>query len=441
VSNADNSAAPAPAAPPGAPSTRLQMKAFVLAIIVGLVAATGASVFMWLVEGGQDLFFKKIPENLGWASLPGWWVLLLLLVGAALVFVARRLPGATGGSPLSGFHFTNPVSWAPGILLAALGTLVFGASLGPEGPLIVLGSALGALLVRRSGQDDVVKLAMLLGGMAAIGTIFGNPFVAAFMLLEFAAMGAVPAAALVPAFVSLGAGYVTLVGWGSWTGFGVHALSVPGMPAYDTIAPEDLLAAVIVGVIVAVLAALARELGERTDLLSYRRPTPVLFIAAIITAAVAWGAAEFFDVPYDQILFSGQTGMAGLVTETSVAAVIAIVIGKLIVYGIALGGGFRGGPVFPATFIGVGFGVLASLVFTDLSVSAMSAVGISAAATVMLRLPFTSGMLAVLLVGAAGPAIAPFAIIGAVIGFIVRQALDGFDAKRATEPQIAPTTA
>ena len=409
---------------------KLQMRSFILAIVVGLVAATAASFFLWIVDGGQEIVYKKLPEAFGWDALPGWWVLLLLIVGAALVFVARRLPGATGGSPLSGFHFTNPISWAPGILVAAFGTLVFGAALGPEGPLIVLGSAIAAILVKRANSDDVTKLAMLLGGMAAIGTIFGNPFVAAFMLLEFAAMGALPSVALVPAFVSLGAGYVTLVGWGAWTGFGVHVLSVPGLPAYPSIEPDDLVAGTIVAIIVAVLAALARELGERTDHLSRKRPTVVLFAAAVITALVAWAVVSGFDVTYDQILFSGQSGMATLVAQTSAGAVLAIVIGKLVVYGIALGGGFRGGPVFPATFIGVGAGVLASLVFTNLSVSAMAAVGISAAATVMLRLPFTSGMLAMLLIGGAGAGIAPFAIIGAVIGFIVRQLLDRLDAKR-----------
>jgi H+/Cl- antiporter ClcA len=417
---------------------RLQVSAFVLAIVVGLVAATAASFLLWIIDGGQELFYKTLPEIFGWGTLPGWWVLLLLVVGALIVFVARRLPGATGGSPLSGFHFTNPPSWAPSILLAALGTLIFGASLGPEGPLIVLGSAVAALLVKRSGSTDVTKLAMLLGGMAAIGTVFGNPFVAAFMLLEFAAMGAVPAAALVPALVSLGAGYLTLVGWGSWAGFGVHTLSVPGLPTYDTVKPDDLFAGLIVALVVAVLAAGARELGERTELVGKHRPTLVLFAVAIATALIAWVAATGFDVPYDQILFSGQSGMAGLVTETSTAAVIVIVVGKLIVYGLALGGGFRGGPVFPATFIGVGFGVLTSLVFTNLSVSAMAAVGISAAATVMLRLPFTSGMLAMLLIGGAGAAIAPFAIIGAVVGFIIRQVLDRLDAGRVATTAATP---
>ena len=39
-------------------------------------------------------------------------------------------------------------------------------------------------------------------------------------------------------------------------------------------------------------------------------------------------------------------------------------------------------------------------------------------------------LLAMLLVGSVGAAIAPFAIMGAVVGFIVRAALDRFDGKR-----------
>lgn len=417
------------AAPAVEQPTSLQMKALVLAIVIGVIAATAASVFLWIVDGGQELFYKTLPEKFGWETIPAWWVLLMLLLGAALVLAGRKLPGATGGSPLSGFHFTNPVSWAPGILVAAVGTLAFGAALGPEGPLIVLGSALGAILLRKAGEQ-AQKLGMLLGGMAAIGTVFGNPFVAAFMLLEFAAMGAAPAAVLLPCFVALGAGYITLVGWGSWTGFGVHSLTVPGLPSYETIHPTDLLAGLLVAIVVAILAALARELGERTDVLAGKRPTAVLLAVAIITAGVAILVTTVFDVPYNQILFSGQTGMTSLIAQTSAAAVLAIVIGKLVVYGLALGGGFRGGPVFPATFIGVGFGVLTALVFTNISVSPMAAVGIAAAATVMLRLPFTSALLGMLLIGGAGAGIAPFAIVGSVVGFIARQALDKLDAKR-----------
>jgi hypothetical protein len=87
----------------------------------------------------------------------------------------------------------------------------------------------------------------------------------------------------------------------------------------------------------------------------------------------------------------------------------------------------RGDPIFPATFLGLGVGVLFSLIFAGDLVSPLAAAGIAATATAMIRLPFTSAMLALLLIGGAGMEIAPFAIIGAVVGFIVRQQLDALD--------------
>jgi H+/Cl- antiporter ClcA len=126
--------------------------------------------------------------------------------------------------------------------------------------------------------------------------------------------------------------------------------------------------------------------------------------------------------------------MASLITETSITTLIVIILGKLVVYGVALGSGFRGGPIFPATFIGVACGALAGLLLTELSISAMAAVGIAAAATVMTRLPFTSALLAMLLVGVAGAAIAPFAIIGAVVGFVIRAAVDRLESRRTSAP-------
>jgi len=115
------------------------------------------------------------------------------------------------------------------------------------------------------------------------------------------------------------------------------------------------------------------------------------------------------------------------------------VLAKSLAYALSIGGGFRGGPIFPITFIGLGIAVLSTLLFTDLPIGPMAAASIAAAATVMLRLPFTSALLAVLILGSAGMAIAPFAIIGAVVGFGMRQALDKFDARRAAAAE--PATA
>ncbi|CAB4834075.1 MAG: hypothetical protein F2889_03765 [Actinobacteria bacterium] len=100
------------------------------------------------------------------------------------------------------------------------------------------------------------------------------------------------------------------------------------------------------------------------------------------------------------------------------------------------GGGYRGGPIFPSTFLGVAVGFLGSLVFPEISVTAMAATGIAATATVMLRLPFTSALLAMVLLSSSGPAVAPFAIKGAVVGFGVRQGLDKRYAKRTSKLEL-----
>ena len=64
------------------------------------------------------------------------------------------------------------------------------------------------------------------------------------------------------------------------------------------------------------------------------------------------------------------------------------------------------------------------LVLPTDSVSPMAAAGIGATAGAMLRLPATAALLGAVLIGGAGAAIAPFAIIGAVIGYLIRIAVD-----------------
>jgi len=65
-----------------------------------------------------------------------------------------------------------------------------------------------------------------------------------------------------------------------------------------------------------------------------------------------------------------------------------------------------------------------AIVFSGTPVSPLATAGIAATSTAMIRLPFTSAMLALLLIGGAGMEVAPFAIIGAVVGFVVRQRMD-----------------
>ena len=393
-----------------------------LAVVLGIVASLAASAFLEVVALGQQWLFVQVPEALGMTGLPWWWVALVLALGAAVILLARRLPGATGPGPLTGFHFDIRVAYAPSVLLAALGTLIFGFALGPEAPLIVVGSVIGALAMRGRGEQEV-KAGRLLGGSAAIGAVFGNPFITAFMLLEFCALGMFPATVIPAMLVALGAGYALQVGVLGFTGLGTHSLAVPGLPEYDSIGIGHIGAGLIVALVAGLVALLVRQSALHVDRAAEHRRV-IVIIAATAVTFIGFLIAQAFDIGPNLVLFSGESGMAELVTEVSLVTVLVILAVKSVLFLAALAGGMRGGPIFPATYLGVAVGVGAALLFTGIPATPLVAAGISAAAAGMTRLPATAAILGAILVGGSGAAVAPFAILGAVVGYLLREMVE-----------------
>ena len=78
---------------------------------------------------------------------------------------------------------------------------------------------------------------------------------------------------------------------------------------------------------------------------------------------------------------------------------------------------FRGGPVFPAMFIGAAGGIALSHA-PGLSMVAGVAMGIGAMCATMLRLPMTSVLLATLLLLSDGLAVMPLVIVAVVVAFV-----------------------
>lgn len=399
-----------------------------LAAALGILGAIAASAFLEVVSIGQQALFVRLPAALGLSGLPAWFAAVLLLMGAAAVMAARRLPGATGPGPLTGFHFDIPVASAPSVLLAALGTLLFGFVLGPEAPLIVLGSVMGALAIRGRPAEQV-QAGRLLGGAASIGAVFGNPFITAFMLLEFAALGMMPARVIPAVLVALGSGYAMQVGVLGLAGLGTHSLAVPGLPAYDTIGVGDLLIGLVVAIAAGALALAVRRAALLIDHHAERRRGLALVAAALATALALW-IGQLVGAEPTLVLFSGSTGMAAMVAETSLTVVIVVLATKALAYTVALGSGLRGGPIFPATFLGVAvaigiFLILGSSTFLgEVPTTPLVAAGIAATAAGMTRLPATSAILGAILVGGSGAAVAPFAILGAIVGLLLREAVE-----------------
>jgi len=145
--------------------------------------------------------------------------------------------------------------------------------------------------------------------------------------------------------------------------------------------------------------------------------TPVagLAVAGLAIAYVAGTGKASSDV-----LFSGQNALGPLITHSAgytVGALLLLLACKGLAYGTSLSS-FRGGPIFPAMFIGAAGGMVLSHL-PGLPLVAGVAMGIGAMSATMLRLPLTSVLLATLLLSSDGLQVMPLAIVAVVVSYVV----------------------
>jgi H+/Cl- antiporter ClcA len=441
----------APDDPLAALRSNAYLKLLLLAAIIGVPISALAYGFLELVAQLQEAVFTDIPKDvLGFASTPAWWPLPVLALSGLLVAAAiSYLPGTGGHSPADGFKaggVTAPVE-LPGILFASLATLSFGAVLGPEAPLILMGSGLGALAVRLAAKDGPPTAAAVIaaaGSFAAISALLGSPLLGAFLLLEAAGLGGAQITiVLMPGLLSAGIGTLVFVGLDDLTGFGSQSLAIPDLPpfAHPTLAMFGWaiafgLAAAVVGKLIRSAALTVRPHVERRMLVAM----PVL---GLLIGGLAVVFQQSTDKSYDQILFSGQSALGPLVTQPaawSTGAVLLLILCKSVAYSLSLSA-FRGGPVFPAMFIGAAIGVAAADL-PGLELVPAVAMGIGAVATAMLKLPLTAVLLATLLLLSDGLQAMPLVIVAVVVALIATVRLDGApETDEAAEPAPAEAPA
>ena len=94
---------------------------------------------------------------------------------------------------------------------------------------------------------------------------------------------------------------------------------------------------------------------------------------------------------------------------------------KGLAYGVSLGG-FRGGPTFPALFIGAAAGLMAGQL-PGFEMTPAVAVALGAAVVSVLRLPLSAVVLAVVLTSESGLGSDPLIILGVVAAYLTTLAI------------------
>ena len=340
-----------------------------------------------------------------------------------------RLPGDGGHLPANGLAAGGAPhpEYLPSVMLAGIASIGFGIVIGPEAPLIALGSG-GALLLiglaRRKVPPQAMQIIGAAGAFAAVSLIFGSPLLAAVLMIEVIGIGGARLQlVVVPGLLAAGIGSLVSLGLGSFTGLSTTAYALPALSLAHFGHPDVAeFGWTIALAIVIALVTRGIMLGGLTTHRVLPRRLLIVGLPAIglIIGGLAIAFSQITGKSVNEVLFSGQDALPGLVAHAgtySLGALALLIVCKGIAYSMSLGS-FRGGPTFPALFLGAAGGIMASRL-PGFSFDPAVAVGLGAGMVSVLKLPLSSVAVATLLTANAGAGDEPLIIVGVVIAYLV----------------------
>lgn len=354
-----------------APTPRQLALLSVPALVIGIITA----LMLWALEAVagllEDVVWTTLPDALG-IDPSGWWIVVVLTTTGLLVGLCLQLLPGHGGPDSATTELMEPplkLRTLPSIAIVTMLGLAGGVSLGPENPIIAINVSLAVALLARFMPGVPPRLAMLMAAAGTIGALFGTPVGAA--LLFTGALAAVRGGGslwdkLFLPLASAAAGAATM-----------HVLGVPPLAFSvppSTVDPLD----VVLGVVVACAAVLIGLLGVIALPVVHRAfhalRSPIL-IATL--GGFVLGLLGLLGGPIT--LFKGLDQMGELLADPDAysAGDLALIIAvKLVALVVAASAAFRGGRVFPATFIGVAIGLLGHALIPGLPLGLAVACGL-----------------------------------------------------------------
>jgi H+/Cl- antiporter ClcA len=415
-------AAPKQAAPPPVTQKPEFWVLIACAVVLGVFGAFAALIFVGVIKFGGKWYSDSHP---GWFGGHWWWVVVTVAAGAAVGVVRRltRLPWKTPGLIEDLTTELVDVKLVPGIAAVSLVSLIGGASLGPEKALGSMGGGAGTWIAERRGlKAEDAQVNTLAGFAGAYGGLFSATVIVVMLIMEVARPGGqrfakALAAQIVASSVSFGI-YFAIAG--------AVFLDYYKVPQY-TFEDWQLLAAIPLGLFGAVVVTLlagfilgAARLFERLKVPDMAKPV----LGGVIFGVVGVALPLTMFNGADQL----KTELSGAAT-LGLGLLAALLIGKMLTFGISQGSGFVGGPIFPSLFIGGTAGIIVHQVIHGVPLGLAFTCLLAAVPGAVVSAPFAMVLMAAFLTQVGALQTAPI-LIAVVTAFLTMEGVKYFLARR-----------
>ena len=365
-----------------------------VALAVGLLGGLCAVGFRQLIHFGQLAAWWHSSYALDYIRyLPWWWKVITptlggLVVGMITYYFAREVKGH--GVPevmeavsLHGGRIRPRVVVAK--MLASGVCIASGGSVGREGPIVQIGSALGSTIGQwfRVSQQRLRTLVGC-GAAAGIAATFNAPVAGALFAVEII-LGNFGVSQFTPIVIS--SVTATVVGrhfLGDFPAFDV--------PAYSLVSPKELIVYSVLGLLAGIVAVVfIKTLYSMEDLFEKIRLYQPLKTAlgGTIIGLIAIGFPEILGIGYETIDVALRGDMLWHL-------LVVLMVLKILAVSVTLGSGGSGGIFAPSLFIGAmtggAVGVVANLIWPGsvASPGAYALVGMAAVVGASTHAPITA---------------------------------------------------
>ena len=381
-----------------------------IALVIGIAAGFAALGFRLGIEWLQaTLYGTTSVRNLhSFAStLPWYWILLIPIFGGLLVGLildrftsdgrARSVADVIEGAAL----YEGRVERRAGLAsaLASMITLSSGGSTGREGPVVHIAAVISSWVSARINADGITGRDLLgCAVAAAVSASFNAPIAGALFALEVV-LRHFAVHAFAPIVIASVAGTViSRLGIGDVTEFtlvdeGVLEFYVE-LPAYLLLGLLSGLVAVLMMRGIFLADDIASDVQKRTGMPRWLRP------------AIAGAALGALAIPFPHIIGVGyETTSAALTGNLVLHEVIVFAVLKTIAVAITMAGRMGGGVFSPSLMIGaltgLGFGIIATAIFPNVSGSETlyALAGMGAVAAAVLGAPISTTLIVFELTG------------------------------------------